>query len=249
VFLNNEKHWFLRSFKNWMNLRKAWIIYFFVLFIYIGIAYFIQNSLFISLGVTTMTILILYLIMLTSNKEIRSAIEKEADSFVENLKSVTLELKNVGEETAKSIDVLSKIERHMANMAGKTEELFEYEQQRDREKIERVKPRLILTMKRSPFWVFWTHYNLVVINRGGVAKNIQISYLVNNKWFLKLQPLLQRDQEITIDCGDISIYKSSTSFQIWISTYDEENRHYEAQKSIDVNIEEQIEVSLQLIST
>ena len=121
---------------------------------------FVRNSLFTSLGINAMVILALFLIMMTSNKEIRAGLEMEAKAFEDNLKSVTSELKKVSEATLKSVEALSRVERGILKVADETDQLKKAQEGMESERVLLLKPKILLSLFSGDYYSFWKHYYL-----------------------------------------------------------------------------------------
>jgi uncharacterized protein (UPF0335 family) len=227
------------NFKQRVTLKHAWIIYFIGLPIYGVSAYIVRNNLYTSLGTTTMTILVLYLIMMQSNKEMRAALGQEAKTFAENLESVTNELRKVSE-------ALSDVKERIGTMGQDTKNLVAIEKTRDEERVQRLRPRLVVTFKSDHFALFFLHYYLIVVNNGSVAKDVQISYLMGKVWKNNTYPTIPRNGQAVIDCGDVTLFTSISLLQVWASVYDEEGNHYVGTINVDVKNTKSQEIPLSL---
>ena len=236
----------LNSVIRWMTLKRGWYLYLIALAAFIISNTFVDNSLFTSLGINVMTILALFLIMITSNQELRKSTEKEAKAFIESITDVTSELLKVSEASKKTAEVLSRVEQHIASMSTNTKDMFVYEKKKDEEEIERLRPRLVVTLKTDKWGIFWVHYFLIVVNNGEEAKDLQVSYLMNKTWFNATYPKLLRGKQVTVDCGDITIFRGVSTLQVYISTYDEKSMHYEAFLNVDTKKADSIPVPLEL---
>lgn len=229
-----------------MTLKRGWYIYLASLAVFVISNVFVHNSLFTSLGINVMTILALFLIMITSNQELRKSTEEEAKAFIESIKNVTSELVKVSEATRKTEDRLARVEQHMANISTNAKDMFVYEKKKDEDETERLRPRLVVTLKTDKWGIFWIHYFLILVNHGEEAKDLQVSYMLNKTWFNATYPKLLRGKQVTVDCGDITIFKGVTALQVYISTYDEKSKHYEAFLNVDTGKVDSIPVPLEL---
>ena len=217
---------FLTSLQRRMTLKRAWILYVIVLAAFIISNVFVRNSLFTSLGINAMVILALFLIMMTSNKEIRAGLEMEAKAFEDNLKSVTSELKKVSEATLKSVEALSRVERGILKVADETDQLKKAQEGMESERVLLLKPKILLSLFSGDYYSFWKHYYLSVSNLGGDAKDLQLSFILGKNKQIFENQLLQRNRQLKFDCGDISVFRSGSVVQIELSTNDSEGRKY-----------------------
>lgn len=184
------------------------------------------SFLLLTLGTTTMTILALYLIMVTSNRELQRSTERQIEAFVRTLESVTRELKAVSEATVKSVESLSKIERHMASMAGKTEELLLLQERDKAEHVALLRPKFLVNVRSRQTKVFWRDYYLVAWNVGGNA-SIEVSYRFREEWMV-MKPLeLARNQHIEYNCGNTGGFRGLQNLAVHIKANDAEGRLYE----------------------
>ena len=217
---------FLTSLQRRMTLKRAWILYVIVLAVFIISNAFVRNSLFTSLGINVMVILALFLIMMTSNKEIRAGLEMEAKAFEDNLKSVTSELKKVSEATLKSVEALSRVERGILKVADETDQLKKEEEGMESERVLLLKPKILLSLFSGNYYSFWKHYYLSVSNLGGDARDLQLSYVLGKNTQIFKDQLLQRNRQSKFDCGDISVFRAGSVVHIELSTNDSEGRKY-----------------------
>ncbi|MDA8055069.1 MAG: hypothetical protein M0Z77_05385 [Thermoplasmatales archaeon] len=229
---DNKPSNFLTDLVKWMTLKRAWIIYAVALGTFVVSSLLIRNNLFISLGTTTTTILALFLIMMTSNKETRSALETEAKIFEESLKLVTAELKKVSEATLKSVETMSRVERGILKVADGTSDLLETEQGKENQRISLLRPRIFALLISEDYYTFWKHYYLSISNFGGDAKDVQLIYAKGKNRIPTTNTLLQRNRQWRVDCGDISTFLTGTVIQIEVSAYDIEGRMYAGSANI-----------------
>ncbi len=211
---------------SWFTLKRAWLIYAIALVAYVASVLLSHNALLISLGTTTMTIFVLFLIMMQSNKEVRLGLEKEAKTFEENLKLVTSELKKVSEATLKSVEALSRVEQGVLKVADETDQLKKAEEGVESERVLLLKPKILLSLFSGDYYSFWKHYYLSVSNLGGDARDLQLSYVLGKNTQIFKAQLLQRNRQSKFDCGDISVFRSGSVVHIELSTNDSEGRTY-----------------------
>jgi hypothetical protein len=211
---------------SWFTLKRAWLIYAIALVAYVASVLLSHNALLISLGTTTMTIFVLFLIMMQSNKEVRLGLEKEAKTFEENLKLVTSELKKVSEATLKSVEALSRVEQGVLKVADETDQLKKAEEGVESERVLLLKPKILLSLFSGDYYSFWKHYYLSVSNLGGDARDLQLSYVLGKNTQIFKDQLLQRKRQSKFDCGDISVFRSGSVVHIELSTNDSEGRTY-----------------------
>ena len=223
---DNKRSNFLTELVKWMTLKRAWIIYAVALGTFVVSSLLVKNNLFTSLGTTTTTILALFLIMMTSNKEIRAGLEREAKAFEDNLKSVTSELKKVSEATLKSVEALSRVEQGIQKVADETDQLKKAEEGIESERVSLLKPKIILSLFSGDYYSFWKHYYLSVSNLGGDARDLQLSYVLGKNTQIFKNQLLQRNRQLKFDCGDISFFRSGSVVHIELSANDSEGRKY-----------------------
>ena len=141
------KHgYFLDKTVKWMTLKRAWYLYLLVLGAFIISNVFTRNGLFTSLGTNIMTIIALFLIMITSNQVLRESTENEAKAFIESIKEVTSELTKVSEATMKSSEAISRVENGIIAVAGKTTELVNIEQAKENERISLLRPKIFVSI-------------------------------------------------------------------------------------------------------
>ena len=212
----------------WFTLRRAWLIYAIALVAYVASVLLSHNALLISLGTTVMTIFVLFLIMMQSNKEVRLGLEKEAKTFEESLKLVTSELKKVSEATLKSAGSISRVEAGISSMAGKTTELVSIEQERENERIGLLKPRIFASLFINSWGWFgiYKHYYISISNIGGDARDLILYF---PRAGIKMQSSFQslkRGPPWNIDYGDVAVFKIANPLNVEISLYDMEGRNY-----------------------
>ncbi len=219
----------------WMNLRRAWLLYVSALTIFVIVSVYYPNGLLLQLGTTSLTIIAMYLIMITSNIELRKSTERQVQSFVEQLQTVGMELKNVSNGLERTIEVLKKVETTLAQLTGKTSELVAIEQREIAERIELLKPKISIVAQRRRMLLFWEDYFLIVRNNGGDAKDLQVSYLRKGEWYPTVPPKqLKRNEQFEINCGNVNEYKTASYISTTVITYDNEGRLYEGTANVGI---------------
>jgi uncharacterized membrane-anchored protein YhcB (DUF1043 family) len=188
-----------------------------------------------------MTIGILYLIMVTSNRELQKTTERQVKAFIEKLDDVTKELKGVSQATANSVERLTLIERHMAKMAGKTEELVSLQERDKAEHVELLRPRILVAVRSRPAKVFWRDYFLTVWNVGGDA-GIETLYRFGEQWNVMPPLVLARNRHVEYNCGNTGNFRGLPSLAVHIKANDAEGRVYEGSTQAGFDSDQSIEV-------
>lgn len=234
--------------KKWMTLKRGWILYLIALAAFIISNIFIHSSLFTSLGINVMTILSLFLIMITSNQELRKSTEKEAKAFVDSLKEVTSELKKVSEATVRSTEAISRVESGITSVASKTTELVDIEQTKGNERINLLKPRIFVSVfiDNWGWFAIFKHYYISVSNIGGDAKNVTLYFPRSGQNMQSLVNTLTRGVPWNIDYGDIAIFKITNPLNIQITLYDMDGRNYYGDGMVNIGKGQLTEIDLRL---
>ncbi len=227
-----------------MSIKRAWYLFILTLITFAGISYVFSTTLVLTLGTTTLTIVALYLIMVTANAELRRATEQEVKAFVEKLEGVTGELKNVTQATLKAAEGLSRVEAIIARMAGKTEELVSIQERELAEHVELLRPRILINVESRQALLFWRNYFLTVWNIGGDARDLQVSYQRGGQWVVMNQLELTRNRRVEYDCGNTGSYKDISSLPVHARAYDVEGRLYEGSSLAGFDISQSTEIPM-----
>lgn len=103
--MNVARAWILWV-KGKITLERAWYLFAiaFVLFVIISVIY--PDPFRVTFGISLLTIIMMYLIMISGNIELQRATQTQVKAFVEQLQAVGQELKNVGSELSGLINVM-----------------------------------------------------------------------------------------------------------------------------------------------
>lgn len=213
------------KFRNQITLKRKWYLYILTLFAFIIASYYYRDAYFLQVGVTLLSIAIVYLVMETSNIELKEITEKQIKAFVENIQMVCSELKTV----SNGINTLTKVMKEVQEAIG-TSELASKEatikaEAEKRKRKESIKPRLSIRVEVGgfQFWIFDNrHYYLSLANSGcdAIATVAQIGNFVSEAYNIGTR------KQIGIDIGRINTFSGISRLNVEIEVRDVDKNLY-----------------------
>lgn len=216
---------------NWIRsqitLRRVWYVFFIGLSLFIVFSIFYPELYYVQLGAIVFSMILVYLAMITSNKELRESTEKQITTFVNNLQSVTKELQGVSQEIRGLAGIMQEVQRTIleSTLVSKAAIAKAGEEKKKRKEI--IKPQLLVRMelKGFQFWVFDNrHYHLLIWNAGSDAIGTIIG--IRN---LEYGPYdIGTRQQVPTDIGHINDFKGISILDVSIMVRDVDKNLYRA---------------------
>jgi len=160
--------------KSKITLERAGYLFAISLVIFIVLSMIFPDSFRLTLGISVLTITMMYLIMISSNIELQRATQTQVKAFVEQLQEVGKELKKVGSELSSLINVMREVQISVAESLSVTKRALEIEEAERKRHKELIKPQIHLrTELRGVHWWFIDnrHLWLIVANSGNDAED------------------------------------------------------------------------------
>lgn len=248
--------WFrqiLRRIASWIKSKitseRAWYLFAvgLVLFIVLSIAF--PDSFRLTLGISVLTITMMYLIMISSNIELQRATQTQVKAFVEQLQVVANELKNVGSELSGLINVMRQVERSVTESLSVSKTALAIEESERKKHKELIKPQIYLRIAMSGFEILWgridiRHYHLIVANGGGDATDCWVS--AGRYGLLKEYGSheIGSHKQIDVDIGHFNEYRGQQIIEVQVRLRDIERNPYHNTSQLNLNQVEWISLPL-----
>jgi hypothetical protein len=189
------------------------------------------NVLAVQLGAVVFPILVLYLIMVTSNRELQKATKQQVDVFISELRSVDSELKNVTSELQNVSATLQGLRQVMERQTATQEAITAIEQAETAKRVMRMKPilqaRMLLTGWNFLFDL--RQHRLLIYNSGGDASEVFASVTVAPlpSGSARFGPShVSPNSQIALNVGPPNAFGGVTSLFVHITCRDAERREY-----------------------
>jgi predicted DNA-binding ribbon-helix-helix protein len=209
-----------------MSLRRAWYLYFLALGGFLASAYSFPSPNGLQLGALVFSIFVLYLIMVTSNRELQRSAKLQSDALVAELQRVGSELRNVTSHLREVVSVMEGVRQLMAEQSRLQGSLIEQERvERDRH-VSRLRPIISLSVGVTGgtlLFFDWRHHSLTALNSGGDCQDLVLTSQTGRTfgpW------RLGRGRTETGDLGPFNQMPAGSNFSVQVSCRDTELRGY-----------------------
>ena len=222
----------VRWLKKHVNLYRAWYAFGVALLAFLAYSLVSPNTLFLQLGSVVLTILALYLIMITSNRELQKATKTQADAFVSELRAVGSELRNVTNRLEGIATTLQGLKQVMERQVLTQETITAVEQAETTMRIQRMKPILYTRIQLAGWNLLLDlrQHQLLVYNSGGDARevfaSVGVAPMQNTQTRFGPFAIPSNGQTPPQNIGPTNAFGGATSFVISISCRDVERREY-----------------------
>jgi len=163
-----------------ITLRRAWFFYFLGLVIFIVVSILYKDTYWFQFGITLFSIIIVYLVMVTSNVELRETTEKQVKAFVENLQRVCAELTDVSDGINILTSAMKEVQRTILESSLISQKATARAEEEKRKRKESIKPQLSIKIEQRGFqlWVLLDtrRYFLSLWNSGSDAIGAVVSF-------------------------------------------------------------------------
>jgi len=235
--------------KRKVTLERAWYLYAIslVLFVIFSIVY--PDPFRVTLGISVLTIAMMYLIMVSGNIELQRATQTQVKAFIEQLQAVGTELQNVGSELSGLINVMREVQRSVAESLSVSKTALELEEAERKRHKELIKPRLHLRVEMQGIHVLWglidtRNYHLIVANTGGdgIDTWVHVGHQGVMKRYGPYQ--IKANEQIDVGFGHVNEYKGLQAVDVQINIRDMDRNPYLLATLIQLSQTEWVSVSL-----
>lgn len=232
-YLQNILKRFALWVRNKITLERAWYLFTISLILFVILSVVYPDTFRLTLGISVLTIVMMYLIMMSSSIELQRATQTQVKAFVDNLQTVCTELKNVSSGISTLTKVMKEVQRTIleSTLASKTA-IAKAEAERKKRK-ESIKPQLSIrvVIKGRKLWIFDSrHYHLIVRNYGSDA--IQTIFGVG-KWEYGPHDI-KINIPIDIDIGHINDFRGSSTLRVLIKVRDVDRNLYQGNVNVSL---------------
>jgi len=235
----------IKWIRNQITLRRGWYFYFLSFSIFITISIYWRDLYWFQLGITPFSIAIVYLVMITSNKELRETTEKQVKAFVGNLQTVCTELKDVSSGISTLTSVMKGVREAILASTLASQTAIAKAEAEKRKRKESIKPLLSTMVVLSGFnwWIFdYRHYHLLLYNSGSdaVGTVVIIRNSPHGPYNIVIGP------PIDIDLGHINDFGGMVTLDnILIRVRDVDGNPYQCYVQVSLTQPQQISVPLE----
>jgi Ca2+/Na+ antiporter len=203
-------HWM----RSQITLRRVWYFYLLGLVIFIAVLILYKDSYWFQFGITLFSIAIVYLVMITSNVELRETTERQVKAFVENLQTVCAELKNVSNGINNLTSTMKEVQRTISESSLISQKAAAKAEEERRKRKESLKPQLSIKIEQRglQLWVLLDtrRYLLTLWNSGSDAIGAVVS--IGN--FVSEALTVGTRKMVEIDIGHVNNFASPSPLDV-----------------------------------
>ena len=198
-----------------------------MLLVFVVVSCYYRDSYWFELGVTLFSIALVYLVMVTSNIELKETTEKQVKAFVENLQKVNTQLENVSNGISTLTSVMKDVQEAIEKSTLTSELALAKREEEKRKRKESIKPQLLLKIEVKGFpgifgFLDMRHYFLTIWNSGSdaIGTIVQIGNKISQAYDIRTRT--QQD----IDFGHISEFRGVSAVNVQIEVRDVDRNLY-----------------------
>jgi hypothetical protein len=213
--------------KHRITLARIWLLYAIALIVFVILSLVYPDTFRLTLGISILTIVMMYLIMVSSNIELRKATETQIKTLVSQLQTLESELKNVSEGIKALTNVMLDVRTTLleSTMVSKTAIARAEEEKRRRK--ESIKPRLsVMVEQTGRDWLVTDtrHYHVILWNSGcdAIGTIILIRGLEYGPYDIATRG------HADIDIGHINTFIGITSLSVSLLVRDVDRNPYQS---------------------
>jgi len=250
VSISSKVDKLIQWIRSQITIRRAWYAWFIVFVLYIVYSIFYHELYWVQLGATLLSMFLVYLVMVTSNIELRETTERQVKAFVDNLQTVCIELKNVSNGISNLTNVMKEVQRTMLESKLVSERAIAKAEEEKRKKKESIKPQLSIEKiePRGFGGIFgfldMRHYFLTIWNSGSDAMGTIVQ--IDNRVFPEAYNI-GTFKRIEINIGHINDFKGISTLNVFIETRDVDKNLYRG--NVQVSLPQPQRISVPLIET
>ena len=214
--------------RNKITLERAWYLWVISLIFFVIISIVYPETFRLTLGIALLTVVMMYLIMVSGNIELQRATQTQVKAFVEQLQTLGNELKGVSQGIRTLVEVMKDVKTTIleSTLASKTA-IAKAETER-RKRKEAIKPQLSVKVevRGLQFWIFDNRrYHLLIWNSGSdaIGTIVRIRNLVYGAYNIGTR------KHKDIDIGHINKFKGISTLNVFLEVRDVDRNPYQAQ--------------------
>jgi Ca2+/Na+ antiporter len=226
---------------NWMSrirkqitLRRKWYIYALALLVFIIGSYYYRDAYLFQISVTLFSIAIVYLVMETSNIELRETTEKQIKAFVENLQMVCSGLKSVSDRIDTLANVMRDVQKTILESTLVSQTAISKAEEEKRRRKESIKPQIYIKseIRGIQVWILFDnrHYVLNLWNFGSDAIGTTVS--IGN--FTSRAYDIRTREQTDIDIGHVNNFVGRASLDVLIEVRDVDRNPYRGRVQVSL---------------
>jgi hypothetical protein len=211
-----------------VTLKRVWYGYFLSLIIVVVVSILYRNldPYIFQIG-TVFSIIVVYLVMIQSNSELRETTEKQVKAFVESLQTVCAELKELSSRVDNLADVMKGVQKTILESTLVSNAIQERVENERKKRKAMIKPQLEIGAEVHGLQVLIFDnrgYHLTVSNSGiGDALN---TFLVVKGVRYGPFDIVANKPSMTIDIGPLKKFKEISFISIYIQLRDIDGNFY-----------------------
>jgi hypothetical protein len=216
-------HWI----RSQITLRRAWYSYTICLILFVILSIIYPDTFRLSLGISVLTIVMMYLIMVESSIELQRATQTQVKAFVEQLQTLRNELKSVSRGIRILTDVMEEVRQTILESTLVRKRAIAKAEEEKRRRKESIKPQLLIKIEAGGFhwWVIdFRHYHIGLWNCGSDALRTMLT--IGNLWYGPHD--IKINTQIDIDIGHIDSFRGRSTLRVLIEVRDVDRNPYKA---------------------
>jgi len=235
--------------KSKITLERAWYLFAVSLVIFIVLSITFPDSFRLTLGISVLTITMMYLIMISSNIELQRATQTQVKAFVEQLQAVANELENVVYELSSLINVMREVQMSVTESLSVSKTALAIEEAERKRHKELIKPQIYLKIVISGSETLWgridtRYYHILIANGGGGAIDCWV-YAGRHGLLKGYGPHeIISHKQIDVNIGHFNELKDQQAVEVQINIRDIERNPYHNTSQLSLNQVEWISLPL-----
>ena len=233
-------HWI----RSQITLRRAWYLYTICLILFVILSIIYPDTFRLTLGISVLTIMMMYLIMVSSSTELQRATQTQVKAFVEQLQTLGKELKNVSHGIRTLTDVMKDVRSTLLESILVSKTAIAKAEEEKRKRKESIKPQLSIKVEIKGFqlWILFDNrrYHLVVKNVGydAIGTNLTIGDWVYGPYDIGSH------KQIPINIGHVNDFKGISKLNVLIEVRDVDRNTYQGNVQVSLPQPQWISVPL-----
>lgn len=228
MYLQNILKKFALWVKNKMTLERAWYLFVISLILFVIFSIIYPDTFRLTLGISVLTIAMMYLIMVSSNIELQTATQTQVKVFVEQLQTLGNELKNVSQGIRTLTQVMIDVKTTLLESTLVSKTAIAKAEIERRKRKESIKPQLSVMVEIRG--IFWRHYHVLLSNSGSDAIGTIIR--IGNQSYGTYN--IGVGEHIDIDIGHINNFQGIPSLSVFLETRDVDRNPYQGQFQVSL---------------
>lgn len=227
----------LKRFGLWVKsqttLERAWYLWGISLISFVILCVVYPDTFQLTLGISVLTIMMMYLIMMSGNVELQRATETQVKAFVEQLQTLGNELKSVSQGIRTLTQVMTDVKTTLLESTLASKTTIARAEMEKRKRKESIKPQLsvMVEIKGFQLWIFDNRrYHLLLFNSGSDA----IGTIVGTRNVEYGAYNIRTRKRIDIDVGHINNFQGISTLNVSLTVRDVDRNPYQAQFQVSL---------------